>query len=119
MFKKSCFRGCCKKQYDKGSQTLLKSASHQLYLIHWSLAKKLCLEKSLLLTCQFLGVLVNTLAADEKYPGLNRDNLEIPIQMQFSQKQKTFSESNPSIPVKEFQLEKVSLINMQNVGTSS
>ena len=35
-------------------------------------------------------MLVNTLAADGKYPVLNRDNLTIPIQMQLSQKQKTF-----------------------------
>ena len=49
-------------------------------------------KKSLLLTCQILGLLVNTLAADEKYPVLNRDNLTIPIQMQLSQKQKTFSQ---------------------------
>ena len=37
-----------------------------------------------------MGLLVSTLAADEKYPVLNRDNLTIPIQMQLSQKQKTF-----------------------------
>ena len=42
--------------------------------------------------CQILETLVNTLAADEKYPVLNRDNLTIPIQMQLSQKQKTFSQ---------------------------
>ena len=41
---------------------------------------------------EILGLLVNTLATDEKYPVLNRDNLTIPIQMQLSQKQKTFSE---------------------------
>ena len=35
-------------------------------------------------------MLVNTSAADEKYPVLNRDNLTIPIQMQLSQKRKTF-----------------------------
>ena len=35
-------------------------------------------------------MLVNTLAVDEKYPVLNKDNLAIPIQMQLSQKQKTF-----------------------------
>ena len=40
-----------------------------------------------------MGLLVSTLAADEKYPVLNRDNLTIPIQMQLSQKQKTFSDS--------------------------
>ena len=41
---------------------------------------------------QFLGPLLNTLASNEKYPVLNRENLTIPIQMQLSQKQKTFSE---------------------------
>ena len=44
------------------------------------------------MTCQILGLLVNTLAADEKYPLLNRDNLTIPIQMQLSKKQETFSD---------------------------
>ena len=92
MSKKSRFRGCFEKQYGKRAQILLRSPSQHLYYIHWSLARKLCSKKSLLLTCQILGLLVNTLAADEKYPVLNRDNLTIPIQMQFSQKQKPFSE---------------------------
>ena len=35
---------------------------------------------------KILGLLVNTLAADEKCPVLNTDNLMIPIQMQLSQK---------------------------------
>ena len=39
-----------------------------------------------------MGLLVNTLAADEKYPVFNRSNLTIPIQMQLSQQQKAFSE---------------------------
>ena len=54
------------------------------------MARKFCSKKSLLLTCEILGLLVNTLAANEKYPVLNRDNLTIPIQMQLSQKHKTF-----------------------------
>ena len=37
-------------------------------------------------------LLVNTLDADGKHPVLNRDNLTIPIQMQLSQKQKSFSQ---------------------------
>ena len=45
-----------------------------------------------LLTCQILGLLVNTLSADEKYSLLNRDNLTIRIQTRLSQKEKTFSE---------------------------
>ena len=47
-------------------------------------------KKSLWLTCQIFWLLLNTLVADGKYPVLNRVNLIIPIQMQLSQKQKTF-----------------------------
>ena len=43
-----------------------------------------------LLTCQILRLLVNTLAADEKYPVLTRETLTIPILNQLSQKQKLF-----------------------------
>ena len=49
-------------------------------------------KKSLLLTCQVLGHLFETLAADDKYPFLSRDNLTKQIQMQLSQKEKKFSE---------------------------
>ena len=88
MSKKSWFRGCFSKQYDKPAQALLKSAWQNLYHIHQSLPRKLSWRKYLILTCQILGLLVNTLATDEKYPVLNRDNLTIPIQMQLSQKEK-------------------------------
>ena len=47
---------------------------------------------SLLLTCQILGLLVNTLADDEMYPVPNRDNLTIQIQMQLPEKEKRFSQ---------------------------
>ena len=46
----------------------------------------------LFLACQVLGLFVNTVGAEEKNPVLNRENLIIPIQMQLSQKEKTFSE---------------------------
>ena len=85
-------RRCIDKQYGERGQRLLKSASQHLSHIHSSLATKLCSKKSRLFTCQIFGLLVNTLAADEKYPVLNRDNLTIPIQMQLSQKKKTFSQ---------------------------
>ena len=90
MYKKFHFRGQLDKQQGKRTQTLLKSPSQHLYHIHWSLATKLCSKKSLLLAWKILGLLVNTLAADEKYPVLHRDNLTIPIQMQLSHKQDTF-----------------------------
>ena len=49
-------------------------------------------SKPLVLTSKILVNLFNTLAVDEKYSFLNRDNLTIPIEMQLSQKQKTFSQ---------------------------
>ena len=92
MSKKSRFRGAFDKQHRTRAQALLKSASQDLYHIYWSLPSQLSWRKSLLLTCQILVLLVNTLAADETYPVLNRDNLTIPIRMNLSQKQKTFSQ---------------------------
>ena len=92
MFKKSQFRGPFEKQHGKIFQALVKSASQHLYHFDGSLSRKLSCRKSLLLTCQILGLLINTLAADEKYHVLNTENLTIPIQMQLSQKQNTFYE---------------------------
>ena len=92
MSKKSRFRGSFDKQHGKHTQALLKSASQHLDRIQLSLPSRWIWKKSLLLTCKILVLLVNTLAGDEKYPVLNRDNLTIPIQMQLSQKKKTFSQ---------------------------
>ena len=91
MSKKSRFRGPFENQHGKRAQALLKSVSRHLYQIHWSMQSQLSWKKSLLLTWKILGLLVNTLGADEKYPVFNRDNLGIPIQMILSQKQKSFS----------------------------
>ena len=91
MSKKSPLRGPFYKQHGKRAQPLLKSTSQTLYHIHQSLPRKLSWKKSLLLRCKISGLLVNTLAADEKYSVLKRDNLTIPIQMQLYQKQKSFS----------------------------
>ena len=92
MPKKSRFRGSFHKQHGKRAKALFKSASVHFYPIDWSLKSQLSCKKSLLLTSQILGLLVNTLPADEKYPFLNRDNFTIPIQMLLSQKQKIFSQ---------------------------
>ena len=92
MSKKSHFRGPFDKEHGKRAQALFKSAPEHLYHIHRSLPRKFSWKKSLLLTCQILGLLVNTLAAEEKYLVLHVDNLTISIQMQLSQKQKTFSQ---------------------------
>ena len=54
--------------------------------------KVILLKKSLLVIHKILRLFVNTLTVDEKHYLLNRDNLTQPIQMQLSEKQKTFSE---------------------------
>ena len=46
----------------------------------------------MLVLCKFLRLLVKTLTDDEKYSLLYRENLTQPIQILFSQKQKTFSQ---------------------------
>ena len=50
-------------------------------------------KKFLLVICKILRVFVKTLTADDKYSVLNRDNLLQDVQMQLSQKRKTFSPS--------------------------
>ena len=77
MPKKSFFRGPFDKRHGKRAQALLKSASQHLYHIDRSQLRQLGLKKSLLVTCKILGLLVNTLAADERYLVLHRDNLTI------------------------------------------
>ena len=91
MLKKSRFRRPFDKQHGKRVQALFKSPSENLYHIHRSLPTKLSWKKSLLLTCKVLGLLANTSATDEKYLVFHRDNFTIPVQMQLSEKQKTFS----------------------------
>ena len=46
---------------------------------------------SFLVKCEILGVFVDTLTAEDRYPLHNCDNLLLPIQMQLSKKWKTFS----------------------------
>ena len=92
MSKKSRIRGPVDKQHGKHAEPLLKSAWQLIYQNHWSLLSQLKWKKALFFTCEILKLLANTLAAEEKYAVLNRDNLTIPIQMHLSQKQKTFSQ---------------------------
>ena len=91
MSKKSSFRRPFEKEHGKRAEALFKSASVHFHSIDWSLKSQLSWKKSLLLVCHILGLLLNTLAANEKYPLLKRDNLATAIQMQLSQKEETFS----------------------------
>ena len=63
----------------------LRNSTFTIFLDH-------CESKSLVLICKILGLLVNTLTADDKYSPLNRHNLFQDLQMILSTKQKTFSE---------------------------
>ena len=93
MSKKSRLRGPFNKQHGKRAKPLMKSASRRLYHIHLSLPSQLNWKKSLFFfTSQILGLPVNTLAANKKYRALKRENLMILIQIQLSQKHKTFSQ---------------------------
>ena len=96
MSKKNRFRGPFDKQHGKRAQSLLKSVSEHLYHINRLLPRQLSWKKSLFFSCRILGLLVNTLAADDKYPFLYRDNLTIPIRMQLFKQAKTFSEFFPA-----------------------
>ena len=92
MSKKSRFMRTFEKQQGKRAQALLKSASQHLYHIHQSMPCQLSWKMSLLLTCKILWLLLNNLTADEKYLVFHRNNSTIPIQMQLSKKQKSFSQ---------------------------
>ena len=85
MSKKFCFWGPSEKQHGKRDQERFKSSSNRFYHVHWALQGQLSWKKSLLFTWKILGLLVNTLDADENFPVPNRDNLTIPIQTQLSQ----------------------------------
>ena len=82
--KKSRFRESFERQHRKSLQTLLKSERQHLYHIYWSLWKQLTYKKSLLVIDKILKMFINTLATNDKYSFLNRDNLRQPIQMQLS-----------------------------------
>ena len=88
--KKFRFKGSFGKQHGKLSQTLLKFEQQHIYHIYWSLWRQLTCKRSLLVIRKILNLFPNTLSANGKYFPLNGENLTQPIQMQLSQKPKTF-----------------------------
>ena len=103
----SCFKRSFGKQHNKRAQTLLKFAWQHLYHIYWLLWRQLSYKKSLLVTSKISRLFPSTLSVDGKYSLLNRVNLTQPIQMQFSQKKKTFSDFfsaflKPSLNLEDF-----------------
>ena len=90
MCKKSRFRLPFQKEHGKRVSTLFKFERQHLYHIYWSRGWQFSGKKSLLVICKNLRLFVKTMRPVDKCSLPYRDNLNQPIQMQLSQKQKNF-----------------------------
>ena len=72
-------------EHAKASQILAKSPSKHFYYVFPSFSGKLIWKISSLMLGGMLGVSVNTLGADCKYPVQDCQNLLLPMQMQLSE----------------------------------
>ena len=90
--KKRCFRTGFESQDVKASQILAKYLWEHFYHIFKSFSGRLIRKISSLVLGEVLGVFVNIFPADDKYPLQDCENLQLPIQMQLSEKRKSFSE---------------------------
>ena len=90
--KKRCFRTRFDSQHVKASQTLAKFPWENFYHIFSSFSGKLIWKMSPIVLSQILGVFVTTFNVDGKHPGSDCKNLQLPIQMQLSEKRKTLSQ---------------------------
>ena len=77
-------------QHDKVSQILAKSPWEGFYHVFSSFWEKFISNISPVLLGEILEMFLNTLSADGKYPIEDWDNLPFQIQMQLSEKLKTF-----------------------------
>ena len=90
MCKKSRFRLPFQKEHGKRVSALFKFEGQHLYDIYWALGRQFSCKKYLLDRCKSLRLFVNTMNAVDKCSLPIRDNLMEPIDMQLSQKLKTF-----------------------------
>ena len=84
--KKRRFRTRFDSQHVKASQILAKSPWERLYHVFSSFSLKLIWKISHQILGEILGVRFNTLTADGKYFLQDYENLQLPIQMQLSEK---------------------------------
>ena len=89
MSKKPCFRALVDRQQVTKHCCNLNSNTFTLFINNCEIN---CIEKILLVIHKILRLFVNTFGVNDKHFLLNRENLTLPIKMQLSQKQKTFSE---------------------------
>ena len=78
-------------QHVKASQILSNSPRERFFHVFSSFSGKLILKISLLELGKMLGVFLNTLTVDGRYPVQDCENLQLQIQMQLPAKRKTFS----------------------------
>ena len=90
--KKRSFRTCLDSQHEKVSQILAKSQWERFCHVFSSFKGKLIWKIAPLLLGEILEVFVNTLIADNEYPVHDCENLPLPMQMQWCEKQKYFSQ---------------------------
>ena len=90
--KKRRFRKRFDSQHVKGSQMFARSPLEHFYHVFSSFSRKLIWKMFPLVLDENLEVFVKTFTADGKYPVQGCENLQLPNQMQLSQKPKTFSE---------------------------
>ena len=79
-------------QHVKVSHILAKSPWQHFHHVFLSFWEKLIWKMSPRLFLEILGVFLNTLTADAKYPFEDWDILQFPMHMQLCQKQKIFSQ---------------------------
>ena len=88
--KKRCFRTRFDSQHMKASQIVAKSPWEHFYHLLLSFSGRFILKLSPLVLDEVLRVFVNTLTSHDKYRVQDYENSQLPIQMQLSEKRKTF-----------------------------
>ena len=79
-------------QHVKASQLLSKSPWERIYYVLFPFSRKLIWNMSHLVWSEISKIFINTLTADGKYPAQGCENFQYAIEMQLSEKQKTFSD---------------------------
>ena len=90
--KKRCFGTRFDTQHDKVSQILPNSPWKRFHHVLSSFWEKFIWKISPVLLGEILRMFFNLLTAEGKYPIEDWENLPLPIQMQLSEKRKTFSQ---------------------------
>ena len=88
----SRFRTAFGSQRISVSKSLLKSARNHFYTIVPLIPDKFSCKNLLLFRFEVLGLILNTMTTGDNISHRNRDNFAQQIQMQLSQKPKSFSE---------------------------